>query len=206
MVVMYNQRAQQNVLVAMANDAISELANDTEVALPDYNFQDPEAPPQDFERPVEVTTPEPPPPPTPVAREPSQVRDPVMSEDQPTPLPGATPDVEKPAVERVEMEQAAPRKGPQPGLLSRHMTNVDVHPGAAAGVPDSETPPQPQVEEMGAAATPIARQASEVAARAASETPSPLPARPSRQCSWPAATRSSRTRRSLPRFRRCREG
>ena len=36
----------------LANDAISELANDTEVALPNYNFQDPEAPPQDFERPV----------------------------------------------------------------------------------------------------------------------------------------------------------
>ena len=80
------------------------------------------------------------------------------------------------AGEGVEIEQAAPRKGAHPGLLSRHMTNVEVHPGAAAGLPDAETNLQPGIEEMGAAATPMARQASEVAARAASDTPAPLPA------------------------------
>ena len=175
MIVLYNQRVVQLAIQAAENDAAGELpSDDTEVALPDYNYTTPDQPPQDFEQPVEVETPQPLPP-TPVTREVTQVKDPVP-EVEPTPIPGTTPEVQSRPVERPEMEQAAPHKGAQPSLLSRHMTNIDVRPGEAAGLPEAN-PGQPQgTAAVEAATTPIARQASELSARTASETPSPLPA------------------------------
>ena len=147
-VVLYNQRfADLEEQLAEAEVTVYEQP----VTLPDYH--EPEEL-QEHEKPVETEAPEEN---SAIQIEQQTAQAEIPLESQPTPEPGAIPEVEPSPLEKAELTEAAPRRSDEQSRLSKQAAKSEPWPNESIAAPQQELPPTEQSVAMEPATRPVER-------------------------------------------------